>query len=88
MVGVEVRPGQAVLVAVAQGPVAEPREQEVGALAYENVSGKQLLGFRVSEVTYRGSAPRSRHGVCARTVGGEERGIGPGQVLGRDGVAV
>lgn len=42
VVGVAVRPGQAVLVAVAQGPVAEPREQEVGALAYENVSGKQL----------------------------------------------
>ena len=88
VVGVAVRPGQAVLVAVAQGPVAEPREQEVGALAYENVSGKQLLGFRVSEVTYRGSAPRSRHGVCARTVGGEESGVGPGQVFGRDRIAV
>ena len=36
------RPGQAVLVAVAQGPVAEPREQEDGALAFENVSGNQL----------------------------------------------
>jgi hypothetical protein len=42
VVGVEVRPGQAVLVAVAQGPVAEPREQEDGALACENVSGQQL----------------------------------------------
>ena len=38
VVGVEVRPGQAVLVAVAQGPVAEPREQDVGALAYEDVN--------------------------------------------------
>ena len=38
VVGVAVRPGQAVLVAVAQGPVAEPREQDVGALAYEDVN--------------------------------------------------
>jgi hypothetical protein len=39
VVGVEVRPGHAVLVAVAQGPVAEPREQEEGALACEVVRG-------------------------------------------------
>lgn len=44
VVGVEVRPGQAVLVAVAQGPVAEPREQEDGALAFENVSGNRSQG--------------------------------------------
>ena len=33
--GVEVRPGQAVLVAVLQGPVAEPREQVEGRRACE-----------------------------------------------------
>lgn len=35
VVGVAVRPGQAVLVAVAQGPVAEPREQAEGILAWD-----------------------------------------------------
>ena len=39
VVGVAVRPGHAVLGAVAHGPVAEPREQEVGALACDEVSG-------------------------------------------------
>ena len=33
--GVDVRPGQAVLVAVLQGPVAEPREQVEGGRACE-----------------------------------------------------
>ena len=35
--GVEVRPGQAVLVAVLQGPVAEPREQVEGRRAWRGV---------------------------------------------------
>ena len=35
--GVEVRPGQAVLVAVLQWPVAEPREQVEGRRAWRGV---------------------------------------------------
>jgi hypothetical protein len=57
----EVREGQAVFVAVLQGPVAEPREQDVGRRACKIVSKTEHERFRLGE-KYRRSTPRSRHG--------------------------
>ena len=55
--GVEVRPGQAVLVAVLQGPVAEPREQVEGRRAWRIVSRNRGRYNSGAQETYRRSAP-------------------------------
>ena len=56
--GVEVRPGQAVLVAVLQGPVAEPREQVEGRRAWRGiVSGGRGRYRSGAQETYRRGTP-------------------------------
>jgi hypothetical protein len=67
VVGVDVRPGQAVLVAVAQGPVAEPREQTEGALACKVVSRGWTRGNTIVK-RHTEAAPHEAGMACARAL--------------------
>lgn len=79
-------PGQAVLVALLHGPLAEPEEHELGSLACEKSVQVPMSwkGF----VNYRGSTPRGWHGILAGVVRRQESGVAPGQVDGRGWVAI